>query len=62
MTIPSERTINIIRGKNLVGKADKKDVDILFEYIDSLEIFLDEHEVDDFFGTEGWRHRIGLED
>jgi hypothetical protein len=56
----TDKTINTIRGKNLVGKADKADVDKLIEHIDALEMFLDEHEQDDQFGTEGWRHAIGL--
>lgn len=63
MTMPkpqSEKTINIIRGKNLVGKAEKPDVDKLIEHIDALEMFLDDNEQDDQFGTEGWRHAIGL--
>lgn len=57
----TEKTINTIRGKNLVGKADKADVDKLIEHIDALEMFLDETEQDDQFGTEEWRHAIGLD-
>ena len=58
----SDRTLNIIRGKNLVGHATKEDIDVLFAHIDALESFLDENETDDQFGTEGWRHAIGLDD
>jgi hypothetical protein len=64
MTMPkpqTEKTINIIRGKNLVGKAEPGDVSKLIEHIDALEMFLDENEQDDQFGTEGWRHAIGLD-
>ncbi len=64
MTAPkpqTDKTINIIRGKNLVGKTEKADVDKLIEHIDALEMFLDENEQDDQFGTEGWRHAIGLD-
>ena len=57
----TDKTINTIRGKNLVGKADKADVDKLIEHIDALEMFLDDNEQDDQFGTEGWRHAIGLD-
>ena len=62
MAVRSEKAVNIIRGKNSVGKATKADVDILLEHIDALETFLDEHEQDDQFGTEGWRraNRIGV--
>jgi hypothetical protein len=64
MTAPKvqkEKTLNIIRGKNLVGKATKEDIDVLFQHIDALESFLDDNEQDDQFGTEGWRHAIGLD-
>jgi len=57
----TEKTINIIRGKNLVGKALPDDVSKLLEHIDALEAFLDDNEQDDQFGTEGWRHAIGLD-
>lgn len=57
----TDKTINTIRGKNLVGHADKADVDKLIEHIDALELFLDDNEQDDQFGTEGWRHAIGLD-
>lgn len=57
----AEKTINVIRGKNLVGKADQADVTKLIEHIDALEMFLDDNEQDDQFGTEGWRHAIGLD-
>jgi hypothetical protein len=60
--VHSERAINLIRGKNLVGKATPKDVFILLEHIDGLEAFLDFADEDDRLGTEGWRHAIGLED
>lgn len=55
----SDKTLNVIRGKNLVGKATPDDIAKLFEHIDALEMFLDDNEQDDQFGTEGWRHAIG---
>lgn len=57
----TDKTLNIIRGKSLVGAATKEDILVLFEHIDALEMFLDENEQDDQFGTEGWRHAIGLD-
>lgn len=57
----TDKTINIIRGKNLVGKADQADINTLIEHIDALEVFLDDRELDDDIGTLGWRHVIGLE-
>lgn len=59
--VQSDSTINIIRGKNLVGHATKEDVDRLIEHIDALESFLDDADDDDTFGTEGWRHAVGLD-
>ena len=61
-TIHSDKVINTIRGKNLVGKASKDDIDLLFEQLDAFEQFLDDWDQDDMFGTEGWRHVIGLDD
>ena len=57
----TDKIINIIRGKHLVGKAEPADVSKLLEHIDALEVFLDDNEQDDQFGTEGWRHAIGLD-
>ncbi len=62
MEVQSESTLNLIRGKNIVGRATKEDVLVLFQHIDALEMFLDEFEVEDTFGTEGWRHAIGMPD
>lgn len=61
MSIQTDKTINTIRGKNIVGHATKEDVLKLFEHIDALEMFLDERDGDDTFGTEGWRHAVGLD-
>jgi len=54
--------LNTIRGKNLVGAATKEDINAMFEYIDKLEEALDELDLEDAFGTEGWRHSILGED
>jgi hypothetical protein len=62
ITVDWEATLNIIRGKNLVGKASKDDVLKVFAYIDLLEMKLDEADFDDTFGTEGWRHYFGIAD
>lgn len=57
----TDKTINIIRGKNLVGQTTKEDVDLLFQHIDALEQLLDEGDENDAFGTEGWRHVADLD-
>ena len=58
--VPTERRLNTIRGKNLVGAATQGDVNMLFAYIDLLEDKLDESDDNDTFGTEGWRRYFGL--
>ena len=58
----TEKELNIIRGKSLVGKASPKEILSVFEHLDFLELALDELDQDDFFGTEGWRHRFDLPD
>ena len=60
--VPTERELNIIRGKNLVGQATKEDVDRIFVYIDHIETKLDYLDNDDFFGQNGWRHFLSLPD
>ena len=57
----TDRALNLIRGKNLVGRATKADIDVLFQHIDAVEIWLDEKDGDDYFGSEGWRHHLGLD-
>ena len=58
----SEKRINIIRGKGLVHGATPEDIVYLYHYIDSLEMLLNEEDCNDTFGTEGWRHTVGLVD
>lgn len=62
MAAHKDSVINTIRGKNLVGKADKDDVLKLFEQLDAYEQLLDEGDQEDMYGTEGWRHHLGMED
>lgn len=61
MAAHDDKILNIIRGKNLVGKADKKDVMKLFEHIYALEALLDEGDNNDAHGTEGWRAQLGID-
>lgn len=61
MAAHKAKVIDTIRGKNLVSGATKDDVDKLLEHIDALEAMCDEAEKTDVFGTEGWRHYIGVE-
>jgi hypothetical protein len=61
MHAQTEKTLNIIRGKNSVGYATKEEVLLLFAHIDALEELLDELDCDDACGTEGWRHALGVD-
>ena len=59
MAIASEEELNIIRGKHMVGRVTKKDVNVLLAHITALEYVLDgEADPEDMFGTEGWRHHF----
>lgn len=58
----TDSTINTIRGKNLVGHVTQQDVWTLIAHIDALEDMLDESDGDDMWGTEGWRHKLGIDD
>lgn len=62
MKFLTERELNIIRGKALVGHASIEDITSVFQHYDKLEMWLNELEWDDFFGTEGWRHAANLPD
>ena len=61
MAAQKDKVVNLIRGKNIVGKASKEDVLKLFEHIDALEMLLEEADREDMFGTEGWRHRLKID-
>lgn len=56
----SDREVNILRGKALVGAMDREDQLALCEHLNFIEMALDERDADDFFGTEGWRHAFGI--
>ena len=62
MKLISDKEINTIRGKASVGKATPKELQKIFEQLDAIEMWLDEKDGDDYFGTEGWRHAIGHPD
>ncbi len=56
----TEQLINTCRGKALVGHCSTPDVKKLVAHIDALERLLDEADCEDVFGTEGWRHYMGI--
>lgn len=46
----------------MAGRASIAEVLAVFQHLDELEDLLDEADEDDVFGTEGWRHRLGIDD
>lgn len=56
----SDRDLNMLRGKALVGKVSKEEVLKILNHLTLIEQRLDETDPDDFFGTEGWRHTFGI--
>lgn len=58
----TEKELDIIRGKMLVNKASQNELQDFLEYVNAIEALLDEGDMDDMYGTEGWRHRIGFDE
>lgn len=58
----TDAKMNELRGKALVGACTKEEVMQITEYVNRLEILLDEGDQEDMYGTEGWRHLLGMED
>ena len=53
--------LGIIKGRSSAGAATQKDVTDLLGHIEELEELLDECDEQDACGTEGWRHRLGID-
>jgi hypothetical protein len=52
----SDKELNTIRGKSLVGTATPQELVKVFGHIDCLEMELDQRDGEDYYDTEGWRH------
>lgn len=59
MKVLPERELDIIRGKMLIGAASKEELYFFLTYVNTLESLVEEASIEDFYGTGGWRHRIG---
>ena len=59
MSYGTERDIDMILGKMHVGAASLEEVKSFLEYVLELESLVEEASSEDFYGSEGWRHRIG---
>ena len=56
-----ERRLNFIRGKHASGPITPDDIDFLFAYIEQIARKLDEADLDDALGPEGWRQYCNVE-
>ena len=59
LKIPSERDLNIIRGKMMVNAATQKELLDFLTFVTKLESLVEEASMEDFYGTEGWQKRMG---
>lgn len=55
----SERELDEIRGKMLVNAATQEELHDFLTYVSKLEGLLIDADNEDFFGSEGYRHRLG---
>lgn len=60
--LPTEKQLNITRGKMLVDHATIPELHDFLRYVSALEGLVEDASAADFYGTEGWRHKIGLEE
>jgi len=58
----TEKELNIIRGKIEVNFTTKYEITEFLKYVSAIEALVEEASDVDFYGTEGWRHRLGWED
>lgn len=58
----TDKEINTIRGKAIVGHATPEELMKVFGHYDLIEAELDSRDNEDFFGTEGWRRAFNLPD
>lgn len=53
----TEKELDIIRGKMIVGKASTEELQDFLEYVSAIEVLVEEASNEDFYGTEGWRRK-----
>ncbi len=56
------RELDTIRGKMLVNKASQEELHKFLNYVGEVEMLVEEASMEDFYGTEGWQHRLGLDE
>ncbi len=55
------RELDTIRGKMMVGHATPEELRDFLTYVTALEGLVEEASIEDFYGTEGWQHKLGIE-
>ncbi len=55
----SRREIDMIRGKMIAGVASVEELHTFLEFVNELEAMVEEASMEDFYGSEGWEHRLG---
>jgi hypothetical protein len=56
------RELDTIRGKMMVAAATKEELQDFLTYVTALEGLVEEASEEDFYGTEGWQHRLGMDE
>ena len=59
MNVKSEKKINTIRGKMLVNAATQEELHDFLRYVGAIESLVEEASNEDFYGSEGYCHRLG---
>lgn len=62
MTIKPMRVLDTIRGKMMIGAATPEELRDFLTYVIALEGLVEEASMEDFYGTEGWQHRLGIDE
>lgn len=62
MAYSCRRDLDMIRGKLSTLTATEEEVEKFLKYVTDLEELVEEASNEDFYGTEGWEHRLGLDD
>ena len=62
MKIKSTSELNTIRGKMMVGHATAEELRDFLTYVSALEGLVEDASCEDFYGTEGWQHHLGIDE
>ena len=57
--LKSEKELTIIRGKMMCNMASMEELHDFLNYVSVIESLVEDASMGDFYGTEGWRRRIG---